>query len=233
MSFLLECVRRVENDPGFPMQALRAKLIVALSKKFPMRCWFLFFVSPNLKVLCGHQCNHGCAGEANPPSSPPSRVPGLGEGGWAKGLWGLLPLYAICLNFMIKGCKWPEQAASWAFPFTRHSRLNPTPQLWALMPVTCVSSFVSAPGGMQWCAYVAGWCWGGQRVLKDSLDQLGLKSGRDEPNTSQGGSIFGCSTVRMRLQAASCWQSFGGIIISGILWNLGIIILGGRDNNTL
>lgn len=38
MSLLLECVRHVENDLGFPMQALRAKLIVALGKKLPMRC---------------------------------------------------------------------------------------------------------------------------------------------------------------------------------------------------
>lgn len=57
MSLLLECVRHVENDLGFPMQALRAKLIVALGKKLPMRCWSLLFTSPNLKALCGQECN--------------------------------------------------------------------------------------------------------------------------------------------------------------------------------
>lgn len=77
--------------------------------------------------------------------------------------------------------------------------------------------FVLAPGGRRWCAHVAGWCCGEQRVFKAPSDPSGLESARDEPNASWGGSIFGCRTVGMGLQAASCWQGFGGIIISGIL----------------
>lgn len=80
---------------------------------------------------------------------------------------------------------------------------------------------VQSAGGL--CLYYsAGPCalpmshlmWGSLQLLGGPLFS------RDKPNTSQSGSIFGCCAAVIGLQAASCWQGFGGIIISWILWNL-------------
>lgn len=69
-------------------------------------------------------------------------------------------------------------------------------------------------------------------MLKDTLDQLGLKSGRDEPNSSQAKFLTGWLYVRLQYGVDEITSSF--LLTKlwrnnnnyGILWNLGIVILG-------